>query len=78
MCLHRVANVECFEGHGGTDEAFDVIRSHAGISNQIIGIAVLGLGCTSPKTSLDTSNVDSTLNGLDGTECVNTFEPTQA
>ncbi len=23
--------VECFEGHGGTDEAFDVIRSHAGI-----------------------------------------------
>ena len=22
---------ECFTGHGGTDEAFDVIRSHAGI-----------------------------------------------
>ena len=23
--------VECFTGHSGTDEAFDVIRSHAGI-----------------------------------------------
>ena len=23
--------VECFVGHGGTDDAFDVIRNHAGI-----------------------------------------------
>ena len=44
----------------------------------VFGIAVLGLGCTSPKTSLDTSNVDSALEtGLDGTQCVNSFEPTQ-
>ena len=43
----------------------------------IIGTSLV-FGCTSPKTSLDTSNVDSALEtGLDGTQCVNTFEPTQ-
>ena len=42
-----------------------------------LSIAVLVLGCSSPKASLDTSNVDSTLEtGFDSTQCVNTFEPT--